>query len=380
MDGKVINLLKEKDKEKEEEIPEGFTNTIPEIVYENENDIPLNNKRFATHSNTTIQELMGGPKPDEDDVFVIIQDGGTGDAICATPMIASARKKYKDKTLIVASSHPEVLENNPDIDHLYHLGAPDDLFEKWVKPLKHYGSIFKRDIYNSCSHKLFPGPLSMIFCHLYGVPFEGDNIKMYITEKEDIEAKKFLKSFKERKDKVIVIHPYGGRLTWNGAEITPNKNWFDDYWVDLLKNLSNDFDIIQVGGKDEPQLPYVATYLMGQTTLRQTAALLKNCLTYVSIDSFVNHCGPAVGKRGIVLFGRSNPYIAGHAMNRNLSVKGSCEENDFACGRPMGYFGDSEMYKGVGRPWVCPHRSCMKALNPIIVYNEVIDLIKNLIK
>ena len=378
MEKKVIEIVEsneESDQLGPVIVPDGYMNTVPDIRY-TEGEIPLDEKRFVCHSDTTIQELMGGPKPNDDPYFCIIQDGGVGDAIAATPMFASAKKYFPDKKIIVGSSHAEVLEGNPNCDALYHLGSPGDLFEKYVKPLKHYGSVIKRDIYNAAAHKLFPGPLSMIFCHLYGVPYEGDNVKIYLNENELNEGKKFVASFPRD---VIVVHGTGAKLIWDSkTQITPNKDWFGDYWNSLVRELVKDYDVIQVGGKDEAPIENVTTYLMGQTSLRQTAALLSNCLTYVAIDSFVGHCGAAVGKRGVVMFGRSNPYIAGHPTNRNVFVTNSCEFNDMHCGRPQGYFGDSEMFRGIRRPWVCPHRSCMRALTPALVYNETISLIKEI--
>jgi ADP-heptose:LPS heptosyltransferase len=319
---------------------------------------------------------MGGPKPEEDGAFVIIQDGGVGDAICATPMIESAKKNFPNKTIVVGSAYAEMLEGNPNIDHLYSLGYPGDLFERWVKPLKQYGSVIKRDIYNECAHKLFPGPLSMIWCHLYNVPYTSDDCKIYLTDREDYEARQFLSTFPRP---VIIIHPSGARLLFDPkTQITPNKDWFPENWEILVNELNKEYDIIQVGGKQEVEIPGVTTYLMGSTSLRQTAALLKNCLTYVCIDSFVGHCGAGVGKRGVVLFGRSNPYIAGHALNKNIWVKNSCELNDMHCGRPQGYFGDSEMFRGLMRPWVCKNRTCMKAIKPSFVLHTVHNLIKSL--
>jgi len=321
----------------------------------------------------TIDEVMGRARPSEDKAFVIIQDGGVGDAICATPMIESARKTYPNKKIIVGSSHHEILIGNPNIDVLYNLAFPGDLFEKWVKPLRHFGSVIKRDIYNECAHKLFPGRLSKVWCWLYNVPYPGDNIRVYLSDQEDAEAKYFLKSFPKP---VIIIHPFGARLTFNPeVQITENKDWFVDRWTELVKVLSKDFDIIQVGGQKEQQIPGVSCYLLGSTSLRQTAALLKNCLTFVSIDSFVGHCGPAVGKRGVVLFGRSNPWIAGHEVNENVFVPNSCEFNDLFCGRPQGYFGDSELYKGSLRPWACPHRSCMRAITTNLVLKHLYKII-----
>jgi len=321
----------------------------------------------------TIDELMGKPKPNDDKAFVIIQDGGMGDAICASAMVESAKQFYPDKKIVVGSTYSDIYLNNPNVDELYSLFSPEDLFEKWVKPLKHFGSVIKRDIYNACAHKLFPGPLSKIWCHLYGVPYHGDNIKVYITADEDKSAIKYLNTFPR---KVVIIHPTGAKLNFNpDVQITPNKDWFKESWEEVVKGLTPKYDVIQLGGKNEEQIPGVTTYLLGGCSPRQSIALIKNCLTFVGIDSFVVHAGASVGKKGVGLFGRSNPYIAGHSSNTNIWVKDSCEFDDLGCGRPQGYFGDSEIFQGVARPWRCPNRSCMKAIKPKDVLKALFDII-----
>ena len=342
---------------------------IGEEVLVTRDDVP----KKSESASKTIQELIGEERPPEDRAFVIIQDGGVGDAICATPMIESAMKFHKGKEIVVGSAHHEILINNPHIDHLYSLASPGDLFEKWVKPLKHFGSVIKRDIYNACAHKLFPGPLSMVWCHLYNVPFYEDNIKVYLLKGEEEEAIDFIKTFPKE---VILIHPYGAKLLFDPkVQITPNKDWFPECWEQVVSELTEKYDVVQIGGPEEEPIKGVTTYLMGQTSIRQTAALIKHCLTYICIESFVGHCGAAVGKPGVVLFGRSNPYIAGHKINKNLWIPNSCEFNDLFCGRPQGYFGDSEMFRGVMRPWICPSRSCMKAIRPVNVLSAVQEII-----
>ncbi len=74
------------------------------ILGSEEGVVPLGEKLYVTKSDVTIQELMGGTKPNDDPYFVIIQDGGVGDAICASAMIASAKKFYPNKKIIVGSS------------------------------------------------------------------------------------------------------------------------------------------------------------------------------------------------------------------------------------------------------------------------------------
>jgi ADP-heptose:LPS heptosyltransferase len=375
---KVTELVLEADEPLDITYPEGFCNKVPDIRFDKPTYIMGSEPpELRGITKETIYEVLGEERPEPDKALVLIIDGGTGDAIAASPMIKSAKEVYgKDKKIIVASSHADMLENNPYIDELYHLGAPGDLYDKWVKPLKHMGSVIKSDIYNAEAHKLFPGPLSMIWCYLYNLPYENDDIKIYLTDKEKTGAKDFIKSFQRP---VILVHGTGGKLTFNpSVQITPNKDWDPGHWKTLVNHLMKDYDVIQIGGAQEEPIPGCAYYLMGGCSMRQTAALLGECLTYVAIDSFANHAGPAVGKAGVVLFGRSNPVIAGHAINRNIWIKGSCIDDNLCCGRPMGYFGDSEIFRGSMRPWVCPTRSCMKAITPGVVYDQVMDLIKTL--
>lgn len=315
---------------------------------------------------------MGKPKPEPSDYVVIIQDGGMGDCICATPMLESARKKYKDKKIIFSTFYPEIFLNNPNIDKLYCSRSPDDLYETWIKPIKDFRYIIKRDMYNLPIYKLFPGKLSQAFCYFYDIPYPGDTVKVYITKEEDEESLRFLKSFPKP---VILIQPYGGRMNFGEREIlTDNKNWFKESWEELVKELNKSFDTVQVGGLKEEPIKGITTYLMGQTNVRQTIALVKNSLTFITVDSFLNHVGPAVGKSGVILFGRSNPYIYGHDTNKNIWIENSCD--NIGCGRPESYYGDTKLYKGIVRNWECLDRKCMRAITPEAVIKKVFETIE----
>ena len=323
----------------------------------------------------SIDEYIGKEKlPEDDEVIIIVQDGGLGDCVCSTVMIESARKKHSDKKLIFVTFYPEIFFNNPNIDLLYSSHGVNDLYEKWIKKLRFNSSLLKKDLYNSGIHKIFPGKLSEAYCYYYGVPYHGDNPKVYLTEKELEESKNFISSFPKP---VILIHACASKVNYSPkVKLSPNKDWFDDNWKKLISLLNKDFDIVQVGGPNEERIEGITTYLMGQTTIRQTMALVKNSLTFVSIDSFINHVGPAVNKSGVVLFGRSNPYIFGHNMNVNVWVDDSCEFGDLFCGRPQSYWADRELFKGVVRNWECPNRSCMKKITPELVYKKTFEAIE----
>lgn len=310
----------------------------------------------------------------DDECIILVIDGGCGDIICSTPMVESFKRYNKDKTIIVRTYYPEIFFNNPNIDHLYSTQTVDDMFEKYVKNLKSFTSIRKFDLYNLGCYKYFPGKLSKAFCYLYETPYINDNVKMYISEEEDKEAKIFLNSFDKE---VILIQPQSARVIYSPTtKLTENKDWFKERWEEVIKELSFSYDIIQVGGKQEEELKGITCNLSGNISFRQTAAMLKNCLTFISIDSFLGHAGAAVNKRGVVLFGRSNPTIFGHDNNINIWIKDSCE--DIGCGRPISYFGDNIISKGNISAWICKDRKCMKAISSRIVLDNVYNLIRDI--
>lgn len=111
----------------------------------------------------------------------------------------------------------------------------------------------------------------------------------------------------------IIIHPWSRKLR-NGNENPKNY----PFWRELVQLLENDgHQLIQVGEEGEEQL--VADFRIG-LKFEKLKELLKDCDTWIGIDSFFQHLAWRVGKKGIVLFGQSNPRIFGHSENMNLYV------------------------------------------------------------
>ena len=50
----------------------------------------------------------------------------------------------------------------------------------------------------------------------------------------------------------------------------------------------------------------------------ELASLIKECRIWISCDSFIQHFAWDLGKKGIVLWGPSDPLIFGHPENINL--------------------------------------------------------------
>ena len=107
---------------------------------------------------------------------------------------------------------------------------------------------------------------------------------------------------------MIIIAPYAQK--WRTDKENP-KNY--PYWSELVKLI--DEPIIQVGVKGEKQL--VDDFRLN-LSLSELAELVKECRTWISVDSFFQHFCWDLKKPGIVIWGPSDPKIFGHPENINL--------------------------------------------------------------
>jgi ADP-heptose:LPS heptosyltransferase len=107
---------------------------------------------------------------------------------------------------------------------------------------------------------------------------------------------------------MIIISPYSKKLL--SGKQNP-KNY--PYWEELINQI--DEPIIQVGIEGEKQLVPDFRKNLPLTELRK---LIQECRIWISCDSFFQHLAWDEGKRGIVLWGVSDPLIYGHPENVNL--------------------------------------------------------------
>ena len=107
---------------------------------------------------------------------------------------------------------------------------------------------------------------------------------------------------------MILIHPYAKALQ-NGKRNPKNY----PYWKELLELINE--PIVQIGVEGEEQL--VSDFRKNLTML-ELRQLVKDCRTWIGVDSFFQHLAWSEGKPGIVLWSVSDPLIFGHAENINL--------------------------------------------------------------
>ena len=107
---------------------------------------------------------------------------------------------------------------------------------------------------------------------------------------------------------MILIHPYAKALR-NGKENPKNY----PYWKELIALI--DEPIIQIGVEGENQL---VSDFRKNLPISELRKLLKECRTWIGVDSFFQHLAWDEKKPGIVVWSVSDPLIYGHTDNINL--------------------------------------------------------------
>jgi ADP-heptose:LPS heptosyltransferase len=114
----------------------------------------------------------------------------------------------------------------------------------------------------------------------------------------------------------IVISPY----SWP-AKIYP-------HWKELIEQLNN-HSIIQIGLKSEEQL---VPDFRPNLTYKEIAELIESSDLWISVDNFLPHLVDnmlsGINKKGIVLWGQSDPKHFGYEYNNNLSM-GKYRKNQY---------------------------------------------------
>ena len=107
---------------------------------------------------------------------------------------------------------------------------------------------------------------------------------------------------------MIIIAPYAKKLRNGGKH---PKDY--PYWGQVIEGI--DDHIVQIGVPGEAQL---VSDFRKSLSMKELAKLVEECDTWISVDSFFQHFCWDIGKKGIVLFGQSDPLIFGHPENINL--------------------------------------------------------------
>ena len=113
--------------------------------------------------------------------------------------------------------------------------------------------------------------------------------------------------------KNIIISPYAKPLR-NGKENPKDY----PYWEALVGGLRGaGYSIVQLAFGDEKKIES-AHHIICYKSLSAVEMVVDDCDLFISIDNFLPHLAHCRKKRGIVLWGKSDPELFGYPENVNL--------------------------------------------------------------
>lgn len=107
----------------------------------------------------------------------------------------------------------------------------------------------------------------------------------------------------------ILIIPYP-RRNQDGSKNAKLYPW----WEKVIEELKRTYNLIQLGEKGEKELVEDVRF---NYTKQQHTELLKNSLTFVSVDTWYPHFARKI-RPGVVIWGKSNPDIYGYPEHFNI--------------------------------------------------------------
>ena len=252
-----------------------------------------------------------------------IVEGGVGKHLQFTALFDDLLKKYDEPKLCLQSSYPDIFKHDNRIatsEPISSLVLHD--FTNTV--YYNYNNIFFNEPYRSNFLK-GEGHIIKHWANMYGVETGDMTPNFEINKKRE----KFLEDDILKLGKFILVQFTGGQgiKLENYDEDNIGRNYKEGQQVvNLLREALPDVNII-VFGHDNEQEPLLNTMAFNNfggipkfVDKHDFMILAKYCLSFICIDSSLQHMcsNRTFNKKGVVLWGTSNPEMFGYENNVNL--------------------------------------------------------------
>jgi ADP-heptose:LPS heptosyltransferase len=278
--------------------------------------------------------------------ILVISLAGVGDTLLATPLIRELRANFPDATidaLVLWNGSKDLLENNPHLNrvhqkNLIRTGKFEVLRFLWSLRREHYDVSINTHpqsrIHYRVAARIVGAPMRIsheyeCFGHLdrwlvnctlpqdYSkhsiennfaalrllgakIKLSSHEIEIFLSGAEENWAADFLVQRKLTNRKLLGIHVGSG-----GTKNLPLKRWPLKNYGGLVRRLNRerrDISVLLFGGSEEAkdhevilaQVDRDRVFQVGAKNLRQTAALMKRCGAFLSVDTALLHVAAAM--------------------------------------------------------------------------------------
>jgi len=242
---------------------------------------------------------------------VIFQiDGGIGKSIMATAVCEAIKKQYPKDQLIVITSYPEVFLCNPHVDKCLSHNNLNYFYQDFIEGKK--VKTFLHNPYLETSHIQQECHLIKTWCEMFGVEYNGEEPKLYLTNRE---INFYSQQFQSDKP-LFVIHTNGG-----GSDQQIKYSWMRDIPNQTAQEVVNafkeEYNVVHI--RREDQLPLNDTTPV-TSDFRALVVLLQLSSKRLLIDSFAQHVAKALDLDSVVCWIGNKPSVFGYENNTNIQA------------------------------------------------------------
>ena len=231
---------------------------------------------------------------------------GIGDDLLLTSVFHELQRRGR-KNFWVRTTRPELYRHNDDVPIVV---PPLERFDMLVKRV---GTSVVYPWYTSY-HPAFDRDDPTPEQHLISIMCQKAGITGTVTLRPYLHLTDEEKRLGVRAPRQVAIMSSG----LDAKHAMRNKNWSLEKYQGVVSALRDRYDFVQVGSRNDPPLAGVLD-LRGETSLRETAAVLHRSLAFVGQVGFLMHLARAVDCRAVIVYGgRETPAQSGYRCNENL--------------------------------------------------------------
>ncbi len=214
----------------------------------------------------------------------VFRRGALGDVLLVTPVLRALREKYPSSRITVATSYPEILNGNPNIDELVRAEQPLDGFDLTI----------------DLCYELTP-ELHIVdaYAEIAQVPVTDYDSEVFLTKGELARANDIL-----RAAGVDLARPIVGMHVESGWKV---RDWPVANFKSVAESLcAGGAQVVLLGEHNAIPLDF-GIDLRNKTTIREVAAVISKCTALVTVDSGLMHVATAFHRPVVAVFGCTDP-------------------------------------------------------------------------
>lgn len=239
-------------------------------------------------------------------------DGGIGKSIMATAVCEAIKKKYSKDKLIVITAYPQVFLLNPHVDKCLTHGNLQYFYSDYIENKDVI--TFLHNPYYETDFIARKGHLIETWCAMFNIPFNGEQPKLYVTQREiDFYSNQF-----QSEKPIFVLQTNGG-----AQEQAIKYSWARDIPIStaqkVVDEFSKDYNVVHIKREDQLGLQNT-TPVTGD--FRALVVLIKLSKARLLMDSFAQHVAKALDLDSVVLWIANTPEQFGYNNNVNIIANG----------------------------------------------------------